>query len=102
MRYEQETGGGFVHSTIKFNYRNKRPAHMKIHRSIQRSRLNRAFALLLGVTIPGSLLLAQSTTRQYGSVDISSSVTAGPVTNAKDITSSSPNVPGELKTETAP
>ncbi len=45
------------------------------------------------------LLLAQSASAQYSAVDISSAVTAGPVTNAKNITSSPPTPAGHLKAE---
>jgi hypothetical protein len=45
------------------------------------------------------LLLAASASAQYTSVDISSTVTAGPVINAKTITSSPPKPAGNLKME---
>jgi hypothetical protein len=48
------------------------------------------------------LLLAQSAAAQYTGVDISSAVTAGPVINAKNITSSPPKPAGNLKTEAGP
>jgi len=48
------------------------------------------------------LLLAQSASAQYTGVDISSAVTAGPVINAKNITSSPPKPAGNLKTEAGP
>jgi hypothetical protein len=45
------------------------------------------------------LVLAQSASAQYNAVDISSTITAGPVINAKSITSSPPKPVGNLKTE---
>src|SRR6476659_6567773 len=45
------------------------------------------------------LLLAQSASAQYSAVDISSAVTAGPVIDAKSITSSPPKPSGNVKTE---
>src|SRR5690349_19844429 len=45
------------------------------------------------------LVLAQSASAQYNAVDISSTLTAGPVINAKSITSSAPKAAGNLKTE---
>jgi hypothetical protein len=72
---------------------------MKTHFSIKRSGINVGIAIVFGLVLPNSLLLAQSTSAQYTSVDISSAVTAGPVINAKTITSSPPKPAGELKTE---
>jgi hypothetical protein len=76
--------------------------NMKIHFSIKRSGINGGIIILLGLALPTSLLLAQPTSAQYGSVDISSAVTAGPVINAKNITSSPPKPAGSLKTEAGP
>src|ERR1700704_3149464 len=73
--------------------------NMKIHFSIKRSGINGGIVILLGLALPNSLLLAQPTSAQYSSVDISSAVTAGPVINAKNITSSPPKPAGNLKTE---
>ena len=53
--------------------------------------------MLTGVA--ACLLLAQSASAQYIGVDISSAVTAGPVINAKNITSSPPKPAGNLKAE---
>ena len=75
---------------------------MKIHFSIKRLGINGGIVILLGLALPSSLLLAQATSAQYTSVDISSAVTAGPVINAKDITSSPPQPAGNLKTEAGP
>ena len=55
--------------------------------------------MLIGLA--ACLLLAQSALAQYSSVDISSTVTEGPVINAKTITSSPPAPGGNLKTEAA-
>ena len=77
--------------------------NMKIHFSIKRSGINGGIAILLGLALPNSLLLAQSTSSaEYTGVDISSAVTAGPVINAKTITSSPPKPAGNLKTEAGP
>ena len=74
--------------------------NMKIHFSIKRSGINGGIAILFGLALPNSLLLAQSaSSAEYTSVDISSAVTAGPVINAKTITSSPPKPAGNLKTE---
>ena len=74
--------------------------NMKIHFSIKRSGINGGIAILLGLALPNSLLLAQpASSAEYTSVDISSAVTAGPVINAKTITSSPPKPAGNLKTE---
>jgi hypothetical protein len=74
--------------------------NMKIHFSIKRSGINGGIAILFGLALPTSLLLAQpGPSAEYTSVDISSAVTAGPVINAKTITSSPPKPAGELKTE---
>ena len=76
--------------------------NMKIYFSIKRSGINGSIAILLGLALPTSLLLARSASAQYSSVDISSTVTAGPVINAKNITSSPPKPAGNLKTEAGP
>jgi hypothetical protein len=54
-------------------------------------------SMLSGLAV--CLLLAESASAQYSAVDISSTVTAGPVFNAKNITSSPPKPAGNLKTE---
>jgi hypothetical protein len=72
---------------------------MKIHFLTKVSGIMGGIAILLGLALPGSLLLAQSTSGEYSGVDISSAVTAGPVINAKSITSSPAKPAGTLKTE---
>ncbi len=76
--------------------------NMKMHFSIKHSGINGGIVILLGLALPSSLLLAQPSSAQYTSVDISSAVTAGPVINAKNITSSPPKPAGSLKTEAGP
>ena len=72
---------------------------MKIHFLIKRSGIIGGIAILLGLALPTSSLLAQPPSAQYTSVDISSAVTAGPVIDAKNIASSPPKPAGNLKTE---
>jgi hypothetical protein len=73
---------------------------MKIDVSLKRSGVNVGFAILLGLAIPGSLLLGQSPpSAEFNGVDITSTVTVGPVIDARSITSS-PSAPGgDLKNE---
>jgi hypothetical protein len=74
--------------------------NMKMHFSIKRLGINGGIAILFGLALPNSLILAQSASpAEYTSVDISSAVTAGPGINAKTITSSPPKPAGNLKTE---
>src|SRR5205814_5961395 len=68
----------------------------------KRSLINSSVILYTISTLIGlaaCLLLAQSASAQYSGADISSTVTAGPVINAKSITSSPPKPAGNLKTE---
>ena len=68
-------------------------------RSIKCSGITHGFALLAGLALPALLLLAQSASAQYTSEDISSTVTAGPIVNVKQIASSSAGAKGSAGAE---
>jgi hypothetical protein len=72
-------------------------SNMKKRSLINRSSMLHTIWMLTGLGV--CLLLAQSASAQYSSVDISSAVTAGPVIDAKSITSSPPKPAGNVKTE---
>lgn len=73
---------------------------MKKRSLINSSEIHYTICILTGLA--ACLVLAQSALAQYTGVDISSTVTAGPVINAKSITSSPPKPAGNLKTEAGP
>ncbi len=77
---------------------------MKINYSIKQIRIRGGIGILAGLALPVSFALAQSTalatTPDYGSQDISSTVTAGPVVNVKQLASKSIGPAGSAGAET--